>query len=48
MVNRRAYALACADLSNDMKVFILRAMASTDVANIKRIDAPQTCTVDFD
>ena len=38
----RLYSLACANLTNERKVFILGAMAWTDVANLKSIDAPQS------
>ena len=37
----RLYALACADLKNEKKVFIIRVLASGDAANMKSIDAPQ-------
>lgn len=41
LTEERLYTLACADLSNKKKVFILRVLASCDVANMKSIDAPQ-------
>ncbi len=38
----RLYSLACADMPPHKKAYILRAMASSDPADVKSLDIPQT------